>query len=81
MVCAGRHRTTHSSIGCNGMAAKLTPLPALYHASIDRALAEMQAKLNTDPTKQAELDQRYKDLHDKETALKVAIRLDRANKS
>lgn len=57
-----------------------TSLPRIYHASIDRALAEMQAKMNTDPTKQAELDQRYKDLHDIEVALKVELRLDQANK-
>ncbi len=56
-------------------------LPEIYNASIERALAEMAAKMNTDPTKQAELDRIYKELHDKEIALKVRLRLDRANKS
>lgn len=37
--------------------------------------------MNTDPTKQAELDRIYKEAADAETALKVEIRLDRANKS
>ncbi len=80
MVCAGRHCTTHSSIGCNGMAAINRNID-LRLLTIQRAYAELELLFNRDPNKQAELEATLQRLQEEETTLKVSIRLDQANKS
>ena len=78
MVRASRHRTTHSSIGHDCMAASLS---SLYILTIARAAAELALKSNRDITLNAELERRYKEALEQEVACKVNIRLEQANKS
>ncbi len=56
-------------------------MSTLYILSIARASAEMALKTNRDFALHAELERRYKEALDAETAYKVNLRLEKANKS